>query len=86
MTNQLYSADGVYSSRLRCLIFFGASVTLLKGEAGEETRWRVVGPDDFDLARALLGKRLDHEVRLNNPSGEQVRCVTAIHYGQAAQH
>ena len=48
-------------------IFFGAWVTL-ENEAGEESRWRIVGPDEFDLAggklsmdsplaRAILGKR-----------------------------
>jgi transcription elongation factor GreB len=72
-------------------IFFGAWVTL-ENETGEETRWRVVGPDEFDLAcgklsmdsplaRALLGKRLDDEVRVASPSGEQVYYVTAIDYG-----
>jgi transcription elongation factor GreB len=72
-------------------IFFGAWVTL-EDEAGEEKRWRVVGPDEFDLntgklsmdsplARALLGKRLDDEIRVRSPSGEQVYQVTGIRYG-----
>jgi len=71
-------------------IFFGAWVTL-EDRAGEETRWRIVGPDEFDLscgklsmdsplARALLGKRLDDEVRLLSPSGEQHFYVTGIDY------
>ena len=71
-------------------IFFGAWVTL-EDHAGVETRWRIVGPDEFDLscgklsmdsplARALLGKRLDDEVRLRSPSGEQLFYVTAIEY------
>jgi transcription elongation factor GreB len=72
-------------------IFFGAWVTL-EDASGEEQRWRVVGPDEFDLAsgrlnmdsplaRALLGKRLDDEIRVLSPSGEQVYFVTDIHYG-----
>jgi len=69
-------------------IFFGAWVTL-EDSNGEEKRWRLVGPDEFDLARgklsvdsplarALLGKRLDDEIRVNSPSGEQVYYVVAI--------
>ncbi|MEZ5573920.1 MAG: transcription elongation factor GreB [Halioglobus sp.] len=71
-------------------IFFGAWVTL-EDESGEQRCWRVVGPDEFDLAsgklsmdsplaRALLGKRLDDEVRVQSPSGEQVYYVTDIRY------
>jgi len=71
-------------------IFFGAWVTL-EDEIGDERQWRIVGPDEFDLslgklsmdsplARALLGKRLDDEIRVNSPSGEQVYYVTAIDY------
>ncbi len=72
-------------------IFFGAWVTL-EDASGEENHWRVVGPDEFDLslrklsmdsplARALLGKRLDDEIRVHSPSGEQVYYVTHIRYG-----
>ena len=71
-------------------IFFGAWVTL-EDEDGEEKRWRIVGPDEFDLsagklsmdspmARALLGKGLDDEITVNSPSGEQVYYVTGIDY------
>ena len=71
-------------------VFFGAWVTL-EDASGKEQRWRVVGPDEFDLAcgklsmdsplaRALLGKRLDDEIRVHSPSGEQVYYVTDIRY------
>ncbi len=71
-------------------IFFGAWVTL-EDEDGEEKRWRIVGPDEFDLsagklsmdspmARALLGKGLDDEITVNSPSGERVYYVTGIDY------
>ena len=71
-------------------IFFGAWVTL-EDEVGEEHRWRIVGPDEFDLgagklsmdspmARSLLGKGLDDEVLVRSPSGEQVYYITAISY------
>lgn len=71
-------------------VFFGAWVTL-ENEAGDESRWRIVGPDEFDLAnsklsmdspmaRALIGKRLDDEVKVQSPSGEQLYYVTHISY------
>jgi transcription elongation factor GreB len=71
-------------------IFFGAWVTL-ENVAGEEKCWRIVGPDEFDLAagklsmdspmaRALLGKGLDDEIVVHSPSGEQVYFVTDIEY------
>jgi transcription elongation factor GreB len=71
-------------------IYFGAWVTL-ENEAGEEQRWRIVGPDEFDLgqgklsmdspmARALLGKALDDEVSVRSPAGEQRYYVTGISY------
>jgi transcription elongation factor GreB len=71
-------------------IYFGAWVTL-EDEAGDEKRWRIVGPDEFDLsagklsmdspmARALLGKGLDDEVLVSSPSGQQLFYVTDIAY------
>ena len=71
-------------------IFFGAWVTL-EGEDGEEKRWRIVGPDEFDLAagklsmdspmaRSLLGKAVDTEVVVNSPSGEKTFYVVDITY------
>ncbi|GAB3379598.1 transcription elongation factor GreB [Spongiibacter taiwanensis] len=71
-------------------IFFGAWVTL-EDEDGGEQRYRVVGPDEFDLsqrklsvdspmARAMLGKRLDDEVIVSTPTGERCYYVVAIDY------
>ena len=71
-------------------IYFGARVTL-EDESGNEQRWRIVGPDEFDLkggklsmdsplARSLIGKRLDDEVSLRSPSGEQRFYIVDIHY------
>ncbi|MFT4615625.1 MAG: transcription elongation factor GreB [Bacteroidia bacterium] len=71
-------------------VFFGAWVTL-EDAAGEEQRWRIVGPDEFDLksrklsmdspmAKALIGKQLDDEVKVATPSGEQIYYVTGITY------
>ena len=74
-------------------IYFGAMVTL-EDEAGEEFHWRIVGPDEFDLAagklsmdspmaRSLLGKGLDDEIVVHSPSGERRYYVTAISYAGA---
>ena len=71
-------------------VFFGAWVTL-EDEAGQEQRWRIVGPDEFDvkagklsmdspMARAILGKRLDDEVSVQTPSGPQTVYITDINY------
>ena len=72
-------------------IFFGAWVTL-EDESGEEQRWRIVGPDEFDLgagklsmdspmARAMLGKALDDEISVATPSGEKTFYIVEIAYG-----
>ena len=70
--------------------FFGARVTR-EDENGEEHRWRIVGPDEFDLAagklsmdspmaRSLLGKTLDDEVVVQSPSGDKTYFVVEVSY------
>lgn len=72
-------------------VFFGAWVTL-EDESGTESRHRIVGPDEFDLApgyvsmdaplaRALLGKHLDDEVIVETPAGARQLVIVAIDYG-----
>jgi transcription elongation factor GreB len=74
----------------RARVFFGAWVEL-EDEDGRQRRHRIVGPDEFDMApgyvsmdaplgRALLGRRLDDEVRIELPAGEQWLVITAIDY------
>ena len=71
-------------------VFFGAWVTLEDHE-GEETEYRIVGPDEFDpakryismdspLARALLKKSLDDEVRVKTPAGEAHYFIVKLRY------
>lgn len=71
-------------------VFFGARVTL-EDEAGAQARYRIVGPDEFDLklgklsmdsplARALLGKRLDDEVQVHSPGGVKTWYINAVEY------
>ncbi|MBV6752100.1 MULTISPECIES: transcription elongation factor GreB [Pseudomonas] len=71
-------------------VYFGAWVTI-EDEDGKESRYRIVGPDELDLkqnlisidsplARALIGKALDAEIRVMAPTGEQLVYITAIDY------
>ena len=72
-------------------VFFGAWVTLEREDDGSELRYRIVGPDEFDmaegyismdapLARALLGKPLDAEVAVDVAGRETRYVITAIEY------
>jgi len=74
-------------------VFVGAWVSL-EAEDGEESRYRIVGPDEFDLApnyismdsplgRALLRKALDDEVAVELPGGTRKFIIVAIDYSQA---
>ncbi|WP_324730849.1 transcription elongation factor GreB [Pseudomonas paeninsulae] len=71
-------------------VYFGAWVTL-EDEDGNESRYRIVGPDELELklnlisidsplARGLIGKALDAEVRVPTPTGEKTWYVIAIDY------
>jgi transcription elongation factor GreB len=71
-------------------IFFGAWVQLVEDD-GAERELRIVGPDEIDpargyvsmdspLARALLGRRRDDEVRIDTPAGERTWTVIDIRY------
>jgi transcription elongation factor GreB len=71
-------------------VFFGAQVTV-EDDDGKEQKYRIVGPDEFDLrqgklsmdsplARALLGKRLDDEIAVQSPDGSKAYVIVAIHY------
>jgi transcription elongation factor GreB len=74
-------------------VFFGAWITL-EDESGRQTRHRIVGPDEFDmaqgyismdapLARALMRKSLDDEVIVELPGGTRTLVIVAIDYGDA---
>ena len=71
-------------------VFFGAWVEL-EGQDGARSRYRIVGPDEFDLApgyismdsplgRALLRRRLDEEVTVEVPDGASAYVIVAIEY------
>lgn len=77
-------------------IFFGAWVEL-ENEAGEITRYRIVGPDEFDpqrgyismdspVAQALMKKTVDDEIVVNTPDGDIEYCIVGIEYEQKETH
>jgi len=72
-------------------VYFGSWVTVESAE-GEHSRYRVVGPDEFDrepgyismdspLGRALLRRSLDDEVTVELPAGSQRLVIIEIDYG-----
>jgi transcription elongation factor GreB len=72
-------------------VYFGAWVQL-ENQGGELRWYRLVGPDEFDMASeyismdsplgsSLLGKRLDDEVTVELPAGEHTVTIVAIRYG-----
>jgi transcription elongation factor GreB len=71
-------------------VFFGAWV-VLEAAAGGRQRYRIVGPDEFDmgpgyismdspLGRALLTRRLEDEVTVEAPGGSRVWVIVGIEY------
>ena len=80
--------DKAPSDRQR--VYFGAWVEI-EDEDGKQLRHRIVGPDEFDmaegyismdapLARALMRKALDEEVRVDLPGGARTYVITDISY------
>src|SRR4051794_19065399 len=75
-------------------VFFGAWVTL-EDDDGKQTRHRIVGPDEFDmadgyismdapLARALMRKSLDEEFAVELPGGPRRYTIVEIRYEDPA--
>lgn len=71
-------------------VFFSATVTL-ENEDGKESRYRIVGADEFDpkknwismdspMAKALMGKSLDDEINVETPSGKHSYYIVAVSY------
>lgn len=74
-------------------VFFGAWV-MLEDLKGEETEYRIVGPDETDaakhyismdspLARALLKKAVDDEVQAKTPAGDAHYFIVGVRYSDS---
>ena len=79
-----------YHVRQEGKAFFGAWIEL-ETEDGELKQYRIVGCDEFDpaknwisvdspVARALIGKAVDDEVKVETPSGRMTFYVNRIWY------
>jgi transcription elongation factor GreB len=86
---QLRVVDVLPSSTDR--IYFGAEIVLEDLESGTEYRYRIVGPDETDaragwisidspLARAMLGKPANEEIRAELPAGSRHLLIVEIDY------
>ncbi len=73
-------------------VYFGAFVTL-EDEEGEEVEYRIVGPDEFNIAegklsmdsplgKAMLGRQVDDEITISTPKGVKVFYVSKIRYSE----
>lgn len=71
-------------------VYFGAWITL-ESDDGEQSRYRIVGPDEFDrepgfismdspLGRALLRRSLDEEITVELPGGTRRLVIVEIEY------
>jgi transcription elongation factor GreB len=71
-------------------VYFGAWVTVENGE-GDESTYRIVGPDEFDpannfismdspVAKSLMGKRINEEVTVRRPAGVVILTITEVRY------
>ena len=71
-------------------MYFGAWVTL-EDEEGNEHKYRLVGPDEFDvtnnlisvdspMAKALLRKQEGDEVTIRSPDGERIYEILEVAY------
>jgi transcription elongation factor GreB len=71
-------------------VYFGAWVNV-EDETGEEQRYRIVGPDEFNLsqgklsmdsplAKALLGKRAGDDIVFKTPEGDKELYISEVCY------
>jgi transcription elongation factor GreB len=75
-------------------VFFGAWVSV-EDDDGAVSRYRIVGPDEFDaapgyismdspLARALMKKSLDDEIKVEVPGGQRTLVIVDVAYETAS--
>jgi len=74
-------------------VYFGAWVEL-EADDGQCDRYRIVGPDEFDMApgyismdsplgRALLRRAIDDEVTVETPVGVRLYVIVSVEYEQS---
>ncbi len=71
-------------------VYFGAFVTI-EDEEGKEVEYRIVGPDEFNVAdgklsmdsplgKSMLGRRVGDKIKISTPKGMKVFYIKRIHY------
>jgi transcription elongation factor GreB len=69
-------------------VIFGATV-VIEDENGDQKTYQIVGTDEFDISKnkiswrspmamALLGKKIDDEVKIQKPSGDEFVVISQI--------
>ncbi len=69
-------------------VVFGATV-VIEDEDGQQKTYQIVGEDEFDIkqnkiswkspvAKALLGKKIDDEAKIQKPAGEEIVSIIDI--------
>lgn len=72
-------------------VIFGVTVEVEDNDTGEATTFRIVGAEEADakaglisygapIGRALLGKEVGDEVRVETPRGQRTFTINAVHY------
>lgn len=91
LKNRMQDAEVIDPAQLKSdKVVFGAKVTL-ENEDGEEVTYQIVGADEIDiklkriswespLAKAILGKKIDDEVKVTKPSGDEMMTIVDIKY------
>jgi transcription elongation factor GreB len=91
LKNRLEDAEVIDPIKLNSeTVVFGATVTL-ENEMGDEVHYQIVGEDEIDiknhkvswkspLAKAILGKKIDDEVKLLKPTGEELLIILKIEF------
>ncbi len=91
LKNRMQDAEVVNPSELKSdKVLFGATITL-ENEDGEEVVYQIVGEDEIDVkqkriswrspvAKAILGKKIDDEVKVTKPHGEETMIILNIEY------
>jgi transcription elongation factor GreB len=91
LKNRMEDAEVIDPAQIKTdKVVFGATITI-ENENGEEVVYQIVGEDEIDikqqkiswrspLAKAVLGRKLDDEVKLLKPAGEEILTILKIEY------
>ncbi|MBY0555280.1 transcription elongation factor GreB [bacterium] len=91
LKNRMQDAEVIDPAQIKSdKVVFGAKVTL-ENEDGEEITYQIVGADEIDiklkriswqspLAKAILGKKINDDVKVTKPSGDEMMTIVDIKY------